>query len=57
MPTIYETKLRKARIDTERIQNGLEPIYGASEKELNAKQAKIHREYDARQSRRDKPTG
>lgn len=48
--TLYEIKLRKARIDTERIQNGLEPMYAAYEKELNAKQAKIHRAYDERKA-------
>lgn len=46
MKTIYEIKLRKARIDTERIQNGLEPMYASYEKELNAKQAKIHNDYE-----------
>jgi len=48
MKTIYEIKLQKARIDTERIRSGLEPIYGSSEKELNAKQAKVHREHNAK---------
>lgn len=45
MSTIYETKLRKARIDTDRIMNGLEPIYADYEKELNPKQARIHNKW------------
>lgn len=40
----YKTKLRRARIDTQRILDGLDPIFTI--KELNEEQARIHRNYD-----------
>lgn len=33
MKTLYEIKQQKARIDTMRIENGLQPVYSAYEKE------------------------
>lgn len=48
MKTLYEIKQRKARIDTERIKAGLEPVYAAYEKELTEAQAKVHRAYDTK---------